>query len=274
MKKLTLVALTGVLLCYNYVRGQTHTSQLPVSVLVIGNDSKKSSANSEQIITKYYSINRKEVKVPQDATFYREFKQVAEKLFQVCEYRIDRRPSMELYVTNTAYDVKNGPYRLYAPDGILIDNEGMYKNDVQVGNWYYYHRNGKLSGKEIYEDGLLVDAEYFNEDGSKLTDITTAVREKPSFPGGVLEMDKFVQKIIELPEELVKNKITGKMAIGFFVEPDGSLTNPKIELSLNPALDEAAFKVLDQMPKWIPAKSHNRLIRAKYTMPITITIRK
>lgn len=274
MKKLTLVALTGVLLCYNYVYGQAPTSQLPVSVLVIGTDSKKSSANTEQIITKYYSTNRKEVKTSQDAAFYREFKQVAEKLFQVCEYRIDRRPSMELYVTNTAYDVKNGPYRLYAPDGILIDNEGMYKNDVQVGNWYYYHRNGKISGKEVYEDGLLVDAEYFNEDGSKLTDITAAVREKPSFPGGVIEMDKFVQKVIELPEEVIKNKITGKMAVGFFVEPDGSLSNPKIELSLNRALDEAAFKVLDQMPKWIPAKSHNRLIRAKFTMPITITIRK
>ncbi len=274
MKKITLVALTGVLLCYNYVYGQAQTTQSPVSVLVIGADSKKTNVNSDQIITKYYSTNRKEVKTPQDAAFYREFKQVAEKLFQVCEYRIDRRPSMELYVTNTAYDVKNGPYRLYAPDGILIDNEGMYKNDVQIGNWYYYHRNGKISGKEVYEDGLLVDAEYFNEDGSKLTDITAAVREKPSFPGGVVEMDKFVQKVLELPEEVIKNKITGKMAIGFFVEPDGSLTNPKIELSLNRALDEAAFKVLDQMPKWIPAKSHNRLIRAKFTMPITITIRK
>lgn len=274
MKKLTLVVLTGVLLSYTYVRGQTTTSQLPVSVLVIGNDAKKATSPSEQVITKYYAANRKEVKTPQDAAFYREFKQVAEKLYQVCEYRIDRRPSMELYVTNTAYDVKNGPYRLYYPDGILIDNEGMYKNDVQIGNWYYYHRNGKLSGKEIYEDGLLVDAEYFNEDGSKLTDITAAVREKPSFPGGVIEMDKFVQKIIELPEEVVKNKITGKMAVGFIVEPDGTLSSPKIELSLNRALDEAAFKVLDQMPKWIPAKSHNRLIRAKYTMPITITIRK
>lgn len=274
MKKLTLVALKGVLLCYNCVYGQAPTSQLPTSVLVIGSDSRKSSANSEQIITKYYSNNRKEVKTPQDAAFYREFKQVAEKLYQVCEYRIDRRPSMELYVTNTAYDVKNGPYRLYTSDGILIDNEGMYKNDVQIGNWYYYHRNGKLSGKEFYEDGLLVDAEYFNEDGSKLTDITAAIREKPSFPGGVVEMDKFVQKVIELPEEVIKNKITGKMAVGFFVEPDGSLTNPRIELSLNRALDEAAFKVLDQMPKWIPAKSHNRLIRTKYTMPITITIRK
>ena len=42
----------------------------------------------------------------------------------------------------------------------------MYKNEVQVGNWYYYHRNGKISAKEVYEDGLLVDAEYFNEDGS------------------------------------------------------------------------------------------------------------
>jgi TonB family protein len=273
MKQLNLVTLIGVLLSYTYAIGQNSSSQLPVSVLVIGSNNQKSS-NTDQILTKYYAANRREVKTPQEAAFYREFKQVAEKLYQVCEYKIDNRPAMELYVTNTAFDVKNGPYRLYYPEGLLIDNEGMYKNDVQVGQWFYYHRNGQLSGKEIYEDGLLVDAEYFNEDGSPLADITMAVREKPSFPGGTAEMDRFVQRVIELPEEVVKNKIVGKMAVTFYVEPDGTLTQPKIQLSLNRALDEAAFKVLDQMPKWIPAKLHNRLIRAKFTMPITITLRK
>ena len=273
MKRLS-VALLGVLFSFAYAQGQTTPTSLPVSVLAVGSDTpKKFFTPNEQIITKYYATNRKEVKNIQEAAFYREFKQVAEKLFQVCEYRIDKKPSMELYVTNTAYDIKNGPYRLYYQNGTLIDNEGMYKNDVQDGKWYYYHANGAISGKEIYEDGLLVDAEYFNEDGSKLKDITKAVREKPSFPGGVVEMDRFVQRIIELPEEVVKNKIVGKMAVAFYVEPDGKLTNPKIELSLNRALDEAAFKVLDVMPKWIPAKSHNRLIRTKYTMPITITLR-
>lgn len=271
MNQLTLVVTIGVLMSYIYAQGQNPSSQLPISVLVIGANSKP---NNEQILTKYYAANRREVKTPADATFYREFKQITEKLYQVCEYQIDKKPTMELYVTNTAYDVKNGPYRLYYPDGILIDNEGMYKNDVQVGNWYYYHTNGQLSGKEIYEDGLLVDAEYFNEDGTILSDITLAVREKPSFPGGSVEMDKFVQRVIELPEEVIKNKITGKMAITFFVEPDGTLSNPKIQLSLNPSLDEVAFKVLDQMPKWIPAKLHNRLFRSKFTMPITITLRK
>ncbi len=273
MKQLS-VAIIGVLFSFAYAHGQTSPASLPVSVLSIGGDMpKKLFTPNDQIIIKYYGINRKEVKNIQEAAFYREFKQVAEKLFQVCEYRMDKKPSMELYVTNTAYDVKNGPFRLYYPNGMVIDNEGMYKNDVQDGKWYYYHPNGQVSGKEIYEDGLLVDAEYFNEDGSKLKDITQAVREKPSFPGGVKEMDKFVQRVIELPDEVVKNKITGKMAMGFYVEPDGKLTNPKIELSLNRALDEAAFKVLDQMPKWVPAKLHNRFTRAKYTMPITITLR-
>jgi TonB family protein len=274
MKQLSVAAI-GVLFSLTYVHGQTSPASLPVSTLIIGGDTpKKLFTPNEQVLTKYYSSNRKEVKNIQEASFYREFKQVAEKLFQVCEYKIDKKPSMELYVTNTAYDVKNGPYRLYYPSGMVIDNEGMYKNDVQDGKWYFYHANGQLSGKEMYEDGLLVDAEYFNEDGSPLKDITMAIREKPSFPGGVVEMDRFVQRVIVLPDEVIKNRIVGKMAVGFYVEPDGTLTNPKIELSLNRALDEAAFKVLDVMPKWIPAKSHNRLIRTKYTMPITITLRK
>ena len=272
MKKSNIVVFLGTLIGFLGVQAQKPTANVPTSVVVIGADTKKST--NEQVIVKYYAANKKEVKVPKEAAYYREFRQIAEKFYQVCEYKIDNKPSMELYVTNTAYDIKNGPYRLYYPNGILIDTEGIYKNDVQTGNWYYYHASGKISGKEIYEDGLLVDAEYFNEDGGKLTDVLQAVREKPSFPNGVLEMDKFVQKVIELPDEVIKNKITGKMAIGFIVEPDGRLTNPKIELSLNRALDEAAFKVLDQMPKWIPAKLHNRLVRSKYTMPITITLRK
>jgi antitoxin component YwqK of YwqJK toxin-antitoxin module len=144
MKKLNLVTLIGVLLSYTYAIGQNSSSQLPVSVLVIGSNNQKSSnTNNDQILVKYYAANRREVKTPQEAAFYREFKQVAEKLYQVCEYKIDNKPAMELYVTNTAFDVKNGPYRLYTSDGLLIDNEGMYKNDVQVGQWFYYHRNGQ-----------------------------------------------------------------------------------------------------------------------------------
>jgi protein TonB len=87
-------------------------------------------------------------------------------------------------------------------------------------------------------------------------------------------MDRFVQRTIELPTDVIKKQITGKTVVSFWVEPDGSLTEPKIMLSLHPELDEAVFKVLDKMPKWIPAKQHNRLIRSKFTMPISITIRK
>ena len=84
----------------------------------------------------------------------------------------------------------------------------------------------------------------------------------------------FVQKNIILPDEVQKKKITGKMAVSFFVEPDGKLNSPKIELSLNSLLDDAAFKVLELMPKWIPAKQHNRQIRTKYIMPILISLKK
>lgn len=272
--------LVGVLLSVACASAQTTSSlpiNTPVSVLSTNStDAIKAVASAEplQAIKKYYNKNRKEVKDPTQATLYRDYIKIAEKLFQVCEYTIDNKPTMELYVTSIAYDTKNGPARLYYEDGRTIDQEGFFKNDNQDGKWFYYHRNGLLSGREIYEDGLLTDAEYWNEDGSPLKDITLAVKEKPSFPYGDAEIDKFVQKNIELPAEVVKKQITGKTVVSFWVEPDGSITEPKIMLSLHPELDEAVFKVLDKMPKWIPAKQHNRLIRAKFTMPVTITIRK
>ena len=242
-------------------------------VLSSSQDLVKAAASNEQIIKKYYNANKKEVQNPEQATFFREYKRIAEKLWQVCEYQMTGKPSMEAYFTNMAYEAKNGPFRLYFPNG-KVDAEGMFKNDNMDGKWFFYHPNGLLAAKEIYEEGLKTEVEYWNADGTIMANLAEAEREKPSFPTGDLEMDKFVQKNIILPDEIQKKKITGKMAISFFVEPDGKLTNPKIELSLNSQLDDAAFKVLELMPKWIPAKQHNRQIRAKYIMPILISLKK
>jgi TonB family protein len=276
MRAIPFISLAGVLLSVSAVKAQNGSpmAKSPISVLSTSTDiAKKSSAPDEKLLKKYYNSSRKEVKTSQEAIYYREYFKIADKLWQVCEYRMNNLPSMELYVTNTAYEVKNGPFRVYYENG-KVDAEGIFKNDVMNGPWFYYHRNGLLAAEETYEDGLRTDGKFWNEDGSELKDIGLADQEKPSFVGGDIEMDKFVQRTIVLPEEVKKKRITGKMAVSVWVEEDGSLSNPKIELSLHPHLDEAAFKVIDQMPKWIPAKRHNRLTRAKYIIPIKIMERK
>ncbi len=274
MRAIPIISLAGVLLSVSAVKAQNGSpmTKSPVSVLSTSTDMAKKSAMDDKLLKKYYNANRKEVKTQSEAVYFREYYKIADKLWQVCEYRMNNMLSMELYVTNTSYELKNGPYRIYYEDG-KVDAEGIFKNDVMNGDWYYYHRNGLLAAEETYEDGLRTDGKFWNEDGSELKDIGLADLEKPSFLGGEVEMDKFVQRTIVLPEEVKRKRITGKMAVSVWVEPDGKLTNPKIELSLHPELDEAAFKVVDQMPKWLPAKRHNRLTRAKYIIPIKITER-
>jgi periplasmic protein TonB len=274
MRAIPIISLAGVLLSVSTVKAQNGSpmAKSPASVLSTSTDVARKSAMDDKLIKKYYNANRKEVKTQSEAVYFREYYKIADKLWQVCEYRMNNMLSMELYVTNTSYELKNGPYRIYYEDG-KVDAEGIFKNDVMNGDWYYYHRNGLLAAEETYEDGLRTDGKFWNEDGSELKDIGLADLEKPSFPGGDVEMDKFVQRTIVLPESVKSKRITGKMAVSVWVEPDGSLSNPKIELSLHPELDEAAFKVVDQMPKWLPAKRHNRLTRAKYIIPIKITER-
>jgi periplasmic protein TonB len=268
MKNTTL--LLSMLLCILVgANGQRTTTE----ILSSSSNLVKSAVNPEQIVKKYYNANKKEVQSPDQATFYREYRRLAEKLWQVCEYRMDNKSSMEAYFTSVAYESKNGPYRVYYPNG-KIDSEGMFKNDNMDGKWFFYYENGVLAAKEIYEEGLKTEVDCWNPDGTIQTNYMDSEREKPSYPQGQIEMDKFVQNTIVLPDDVQKKKVTGKMAISFFVEPDGKLTNPKIELSLHPSLDEAAFKVLDAMPAWIPAKHHNRLIRQKFIMPIVISLKK
>ena len=53
----------------------------------------------------------------------------------------------------------------------------------QQGKWQYFHKNGKISSLEIYDHDKLVDKNYFDEEGSSMSDTTSTDRE-PQFPGG------------------------------------------------------------------------------------------
>ena len=90
--------------------------------------------------------------------------------------------------------------------------------------------------------------------------------ENPHFPGGNGALLDWLSKNIHYPP--VCGNIQGRVVVSFFVEPDGSLSDIELEQKVDPLLDEEALRVVNAMPKWIPAKQNNQPIRAKYTLPL------
>ena len=54
----------------------------------------------------------------------------------------------------------------------------------------------------------------------------------------------------------------------FIVEKDGSLTDIKVEKSIDPLFDKEAVRVVKTMPKWEPGMWNGKPARVKYCIPI------
>ena len=94
------------------------------------------------------------------------------------------------------------------------------------------------------------------------------VEKSASFPGGDAELMKYLQQNIVYPAIARENNITGRVALRFVVEKDGSITNVEVVRKLGGGTDEEAVRVVKSMPKWIPANQNGRTVRQRYVLPV------
>ena len=103
------------------------------------------------------------------------------------------------------------------------------------------------------------------------------IEQKPEFSGGDEALRKFFFENLNYPREArgvdkkgrrINDGIQGCVIIGFLVEKDGSLYNFTVVKSVATVLDEEALRVLKLMPKWVPGKYQNKVVRVKCLMPI------
>lgn len=113
--------------------------------------------------------------------------------------------------------------------------------------------------------GTTVFAQNANEDTSKVYEV---VDEMPSFTGGQNALMQFLANNVKYPTVAFENGVQGRVLVSFIVERDGSLSNVKVEHSVDPALDKEAVRVVKAMPKWQPGKQKGSAIRVKFTVPI------
>lgn len=75
----------------------------------------------------------------------------------------------------------------------------------------------------------------------------------PRFPGGNDSLAIFIATHTHYPNAAKKHHISGIIEVDFTVGLDGTIKNPKILNHLGYGCDEEAIRVVNLMPKWIPA---------------------
>ncbi len=100
-------------------------------------------------------------------------------------------------------------------------------------------------------------------------DVFDVVEEMPQYPGGAEALLEFLNNNVQYPEEAEKAGIQGRVIATFVVEKDGSVSNAKVVKSVDPLLDAEALRVISAMPKWKPGKQNGKVVRVKYTVPLS-----
>ena len=113
----------------------------------------------------------------------------------------------------------------------------------------------------IEEEEEIVEAEIF-----------TVVESMPEYPGGQVELFKYLSESIRYPAMAREIGVQGRVFINFVVEPDGSISNVKVLRGIGSGCDEEAMRVVSEMPKWKPGKQRGRAVRVSYNLPVKFTL--
>lgn len=101
-----------------------------------------------------------------------------------------------------------------------------------------------------------------------------SVEVMPEFPGGEVELLKFVAKRVKYPTEAQRKGAQGRVIVKFVVETNGSISNIHVVKGIDPLLDAEAIRVCTTMPTWAPARQEGKAVRCYYTIPVTFGLVK
>ncbi|MBD3635865.1 MAG: energy transducer TonB [Crocinitomicaceae bacterium] len=110
------------------------------------------------------------------------------------------------------------------------------------------------------------------QDTTKTEMVYDMPEQMPQFPGGAEAMERFISEHIKYPPTAKEKRIQGKVYVQFIVEKDGSLTDIKIRRGAHQLLDDEAIRVIKLMPKWKPGSMRGKIVRVRYTIPITFAL--
>ena len=98
------------------------------------------------------------------------------------------------------------------------------------------------------------------------------VERLPEFPGGMVELMKWLTRTLKYPEFAKQHKQQGKVMVSFIINKDGTLSQPKIVQSVSAELDREALRVVRAMPAWKPGEDRGKPCRTLFCLPIVFKL--
>ncbi|GAB3793990.1 M56 family metallopeptidase [Spirosoma humi] len=99
-------------------------------------------------------------------------------------------------------------------------------------------------------------------------EVFTVVEQSPEFPGGMQGLKTYMEKNLKYPEAAEKANVHGRVFVSFIVTKTGEITDVQLLKGIGYGADAEAVRVVQNMPKWTPARQNGQLVNVKYHLPI------
>ena len=99
------------------------------------------------------------------------------------------------------------------------------------------------------------------------------VEEMPEYPGGNVELQKWLMEHTQYPEIAKENNIQRKVIVRFCVTPKGGVSQVSVLKGVDPELDKEAMRVVTTLPPFKPGKQGGKPVPVWYMVPIAFTLK-
>ncbi|WP_165041672.1 energy transducer TonB [Dysgonomonas sp. ZJ709] len=113
-----------------------------------------------------------------------------------------------------------------------------------------------------------------SEDALNKDSVYVVVEQMPVFPGGDMEMHKFISENLKYPVVPEEEAIIGSASVRFVVSKTGEVKDVKGLRHADSALAKELARVIKLMPRWIPGKQNGENVDVYFTLPIHINLKK
>jgi protein TonB len=129
----------------------------------------------------------------------------------------------------------------------------------------------EVTNKEVVEVQQQVKEEVQEAEAEQTPFVV--VEEMPMFPGGEVELLKYIAANTQYPEIAKENNIQGKVIVRFCVTPKGGVSQVSVLKGVDPELDKEAIRVVNTLPTFKPGKQGGKPVPVWYMVPIAFTLK-
>lgn len=99
-------------------------------------------------------------------------------------------------------------------------------------------------------------------------EVFKVVEKMPEYPGGSVELLRFLAKNICYPEMARKENIQGMVVVQFIIGKDGTIIDPHVVQGIGGGANEEALRVVKMMSKWKPGSQKGQAVNVQFNLPI------